>query len=97
MAVTITTYDDDLGELVETEYFEATEVAKFMHLAPNTVRRHVREGRFPAYRIGKSIYMSAPMIGAAVEALTQHVGNGVPETPPRLGTPLAAPDHETIR
>lgn len=94
--ITLPTYRPEADALVDTDYFDATEVGGMLHVHANTVRRHHREGRWPCLRIGHTAYMSAAMIGEAVETMTQRVGS-IPEDPPRIGTPVAAAEIEGIR
>ena len=40
--------------MVNTEWFmDIHEVAHFMRMSESTIRRYIRQGRIPAYKIGK--------------------------------------------
>ncbi|OPZ22554.1 MAG: Helix-turn-helix domain protein [bacterium ADurb.BinA186] len=39
---------------MDFSFLTVTDVAKMLHLHPETVRRFIREGKLKAYKIGKS-------------------------------------------
>lgn len=95
MPISIPTYDETADELVPVDYYTADEVADMLPVRPTTIRQYVREGKWPALRVGQAVYFSKAHIGFAVESMTQHVGH-ISEEPVRLGEPLADPDTETL-
>jgi predicted DNA-binding transcriptional regulator AlpA len=96
MPITIATYRDETDALVETEYWDVGEVSDLIHVSRSTIYRKLREGVWPCVRLGAKPYMSAWMIGAAVDQMTQRVGE-IPQDPPRLGTPVAPAEIEPVR
>lgn len=95
MPTVFPTLDPETGDLVDTTYWFAAEVAPRLHVSVRTLERRCQEGVWPHLKVVGTYYFSAEDIARIVEL--QRVDPDTPTRPPRrLGVVLDDDDVEGL-
>ena len=67
MPTSFPTLDPDSGELVDTTYWFAAEVAPRLHVSVRTLERRCQQKKWPCLKVAGTYYFSAADIAAIVD------------------------------